>query len=165
MNLIEVLRDISKDISDLTDNRTKKRLDTLIEYLELHGYTSVLDTNDLTDTNDPVMAGALHSLNSAVNILRERAVSYSAIPVDEYMLKLHPSRPLDGYLQMLHIKMQRALSGYLNEQPESMLDSLLDLMNYTAFVCAKLQIETSKSTRSELPWTTPKGLNVEGELE
>lgn len=93
------------------------------------------------EQNDDILKGALESLDRAKLLLEERGSSYSAFVVDDYMLKLPNCDPMIGYLQMVHLKSMRAISCSINGNREGLLDSLLDLINYTAFSAAKVVLD------------------------
>lgn len=92
--------------------------------------------------NDPIKEGTLRALEEAKKTLVQRGEQYDTFPVDDYMLKLPQAPPMVGYMQMLHLKTLRAISCTLAGEHEGALDSLKDLINYSGFMYAKVELSS-----------------------
>lgn len=85
--------------------------------------------------NDPCVAGALEIFERCKNLLIERGQQYGGgLQVRDYM-----PHGLLSFHQMMHIKLARFHNGIkVNAPVTSLLDSLMDLINYAAFTCGDL---------------------------
>lgn len=86
---------------------------------------------------DEILAQIETIFQEATQLLAQRGHQYGGAQVDDYF----PHGDF-SYHQMCHLKLLRALSQVRLE--ESPLDSLLDLLNYTAFWIAYTKLKEVK---------------------
>lgn len=100
--------------------------------------------DELINSADPIKADIPAAIRSATAILAQRSVDYDGAFIDDYM----PFGIL-SYVQMLHLKTMRLVSicrNQMGKDPDLSRhkDSLIDLLNYTLFAIAYLNLEESK---------------------
>lgn len=105
-------------------------------------------------TNDETLKKAVEAFDAAKAKLVERGASYGALLVDEYF-----PFGVKSYAQMVHLKAARIVSeahqGRVTQG--SMEDSCEDLLNYTAFLWAYIQIEKENRSKAPMPaWPEEK---------
>ena len=88
----------------------------------------------LSRSSDGVKAQIPKVILKATDLLDQRAEAYDGLNIDDYM-------PLgfDSYFQMVYLKAQRLRSQHKNKADVS--DSLIDLLNYTLFALAYLELQ------------------------
>ena len=107
---------------------------------------------------DDVVRGTLYHLDQAKAKLIERGKEYNnGFTVDDYMLKLPQHDEMFGYLQMIHLKAQRAISCRIGGSTESFVDSLVDLINYAGFAASRAEMEVSDLNQQDYPWIEKEG--------
>lgn len=90
--------------------------------------------DSLSRNIDGVKAQIPKVILKAMDLLDQRAEAYDGLNIDDYM-------PLgfDSYFQMVYLKAQRLRSQHKNKADVS--DSLIDLLNYTLFALAYLELQ------------------------
>lgn len=101
--------------------------------------------DELINSADPIKAGITEAIQSATAILAQRSADYDGAFIDDYM-----PFGMVSYIQMVHLKTMRLVSICRNQQGgieelSRYRDSLIDLLNYTLFAIAYLNLEESKS--------------------
>lgn len=107
----------------------------------------------MNEEKDEILEGAIRALAQAQTVLAQRGECYNHFKVDAYMLKPPgDSDNLAGYMQMVHLKTLRTFSCLHTFQREQAMDSLLDLINYAAFLYARVKIDQHQVSLNEHPF-------------